>query len=110
MSPLVENSIEKIVASMSVNEAVMRIVVFGSQAHGLANATSDLDVLVIENTRFKEGHTRRMELSRLRQALRGIEMPVDLLLYSQEEVDRFKDSLNHVVAQALHHGKVVYER
>ncbi len=110
MSPVIEDTISRIVREMVKRDTVRCIIVFGSQARGDASLDSDLDLLVVEDQSFGVGSDRRAELSQLRKALRGIEMPVDLLLYSQDEMDRWAGSLNHVVAMALKEGKVIYER
>jgi hypothetical protein len=47
---------------------------------------------------------------RLRQVLRPFRVPVDVLVYSQEDVDYWRDSLNYVLARALREGRVMYER
>ena len=37
-------------------------------------------------------------------------IPADILLYSQQEVEHWKGSRNHVVARALKEGRVIYEQ
>lgn len=52
-----------------------RVILFGSHARGEAGPDSDLDFLVIE----RELPSRRAEFVRLRRALRGLGMPVDVI-------------------------------
>ena len=47
---------------------------------------------------------------RLYQALAGFHVPADVLVYSRDDVDYWRDSLNHVLARALREGKVLYAR
>ena len=49
-------------------------------------------------------------MARLYKALAGFVIPADILVYSREDVEYWRDSLNHVLARALREGKVVYER
>lgn len=42
-------------------------------------------------------------------ALSDIRGPKDLLVYSEDEVARWRDTSNHVVARALREGEVLYE-
>ena len=41
---------------------------------------------------------------------RSVEAAADLLVYSREELERFRNSKNHIIAQALKKGKVLYAR
>ncbi len=81
-----------------------RIILFGSHARGDASEESDLDLLVIE------AHVpdRAREMVRLRRALRPLRIPVDVLVYSTEDVARWGDQPGSALYAALHEGKVVY--
>ena len=87
-----------------------RIVLFGSRARGDARPDSDLDLLVVSRDPFTPHHRRQDELRRIRQALRSCRLPVDVLLYSRDEIDAWRQSPNHVIAQSLREGVTVYER
>jgi len=41
---------------------------------------------------------------------RASRVAADLLVYSTEDVDYWRDSLNHVLARALREGTVLFER
>ena len=49
-------------------------------------------------------------MNRLYKALSGFRPPTDILVFSQQDVEYWRDSLNHVLARALREGKVLYER
>jgi uncharacterized protein len=85
-----------------------KIVLFGSFARGDASATSDLDLMIIDSKPFNETRNRLTEMARIWHLLRGFGLPIDILLYSMDEVDRWKNSINHVIARALREGKVLY--
>lgn len=81
-----------------------RIILFGSHARGDARPDSDLDFLVIE----AKVEDRAKEMVRLRRALRPLRIPVDILVYSSEDVARWGDQPGSALYWALREGKVVY--
>jgi len=90
-----------------------RIILFGSRARGEAGPDSDVDLLVVEDQPFDPatpGQDRSARWARLERSLRGCRVPVDLLLYTAAEVEYWRDSINHVVYDALSEGRVLNER
>lgn len=87
-----------------------QIILFGSRARGNSNADSDIDLVVVEPAPFGEGRDRRAETARLYRALAFFDTPTDLLVYSSDEMEYWRDSLNHVLARALREGRLLYER
>jgi len=86
------------------------IVLFGSWARGHAGADSDLDLLIVEPEPFTPHRSRRRELQRVRRALSRFRVPKDLLVYSSDEVARWRRSAGHVIGRAFREGRVLYER
>ena len=86
------------------------IILFGSRARGDARPDSDVDLLVVEKDPFSPQRSRRKEAARLYMALRGLAVSKDILLYSQDEFDHWKNSLNHVVGKAHREGRVLHGR
>lgn len=80
-----------------------RVFLFGSHARGEAGPHSDVDFLVIE----PHVAGRHAEMVRLRRALRGLESPVDVIVYSEEQADRFGRTWGHVVRHALEEGRLL---
>ena len=107
---LLEQMVEKIVAEVDPEQ----IILFGSRARGDARAGSDVDLVVVESEPFGQERSKRLEAARLYRTLSGflVSKRLDILdsLYSRDEVDYWRDSLNHVLARALREGRVLYER
>jgi predicted nucleotidyltransferase len=82
-----------------------RVLVFGSQARGDASAVSDLDFLVIE----REVANRAGEMVRLRDALPPLGVPVDVVVLSEEQVNKWARVKGTMVRAALDEGRLVAE-
>ena len=86
------------------------IILFGSRARGEARADSDVDLLVIDKEPFSPQRSRRKEVARLQMALRELPFSKDILLYSREEFEHWRNSLNHLVGRAGREGRVLHGR
>jgi predicted nucleotidyltransferase len=86
------------------------IILFGSRARGDARPDSDVDLLIVETEPFSPQRSRRKEAARLYIALKGLAISKDLLLYSRDEFEQWKNSMNHVVGRAVREGKVLHGR
>jgi predicted nucleotidyltransferase len=81
-----------------------RVILFGSHARGGATRYSDLDFLVIE----PEVQSRHAEAVRLRRSLRGLLVPVDVIVASNGQVDQWGDVRGTVIHAALSEGRVLH--
>jgi predicted nucleotidyltransferase len=81
-----------------------KIVLFGSAARGTMGPHSDVDLLVIKRGRFSR---TRVENAIYRE-LRGASAPVDAIVVTPEEVERYGAAPWLVIHPALREGKVVY--
>lgn len=85
-----------------------QIILFGSRAGQYYKPDSDIDLLVVSRMPFDENHNRHKEIVRILHALKNIAIPIDVLLYSHDEIEYWRDSINHVIPNALREGKVLY--
>ena len=110
MIPVTNALIGKMVQAIVDEVEPEQVILFGSRARGDARESSDIDLIVVEAEPFGPRRSRHKELVRLYHALAGFRVPADVLVYSHEDIDYWRDSLNHVLARALREGKVLYER
>jgi len=83
----------------------VRIILFGSHARGDAGRDSDMDLLVVE----RDVPDRYAEMVRLHRALRGLILPVDILVIGEREFGEWADTPGSVYCAARREGKVLYE-
>lgn len=87
-----------------------QIVLFGSRATGQSNDNSDVDLLIIEREPFGLQRSRLEEITRLEMELGRLPLSTDLLVYSLDELSRWRNSKRHVIGRALREGQVLYVR
>ena len=103
---LLDRMVRAIVAEVDPEQVIL----FGSRARGDARADSDVDLIVVEAEPFGPERNRHREMVRLYHALAGFRVGIDVLVYSQDDVEYWRDSLNHVLARALREGRTLYRR
>jgi predicted nucleotidyltransferase len=82
-----------------------KIIVFGSYARGDVHQGSDLDLVIIKNT--KDKFLRRMD--RIIDLCDG-EITVEPLIYTEAEFKKMLNEGNDFLETVSKEGKVVYER
>jgi predicted nucleotidyltransferase len=75
----------------------LAVLPFGSRTKGLATSDSDLDLLVV----VPDAQATNATWQRLRTALTGIDIPIDLLLYSATEANKWARVPSNPVSEAL---------
>jgi len=86
------------------------IIMFGSRARGENRPDADLDLIVIQSEPFEEEIKRFKEIEKLYLALYHFDVPKDILVYGKDELQKFRNSLNHILAEGLKEGRVLYEK
>lgn len=81
------------------------MILFGSAARGKRNEDSDVDLLVVAD----RVESRHRDLVRLNRTLARLQVDVDVVLYSEDEVDDWRHVVGHVINEALVDGIVVYD-
>jgi predicted nucleotidyltransferase len=83
-----------------------KIILFGSFAKGTEHDDSDIDILVISDhekdlPRTKRGFNLRLKLAVMKK-------PIDIIFYSQEDLDRWKNIRQSFCATLLREGITIY--
>jgi len=82
-----------------------RIYLFGSHAAGNAEPDSDVDLLaVVPNT---EKSLREIAIEG-RKSLWDIEIPLDLIVCTKLQFDKFRDVKNSIMNEAFCFGRIIY--
>lgn len=82
------------------------MILFGSYISGNINKNSDLDFLVVTGDDIVNP---RKESIRIRRSLKGIFMPIDILVVPESKLDKLAKAPGLIYREALTKGKVVYE-
>jgi predicted nucleotidyltransferase len=99
---LMDEIIRRIVETISPQ----KVILFGSQSRGDARPESDLDLLVIADST----QPRHCRSAPLYGALSDILVPMDILVYSPEEVKEWSEVRQAFVTTAIREGRVLYEK
>jgi len=81
-----------------------RIILFGSAARGQMGTNTDIDLLVVKRGPF-DYHKLMGEIY---VHLHGVGRPVDVVLVTPEQLEKYRHSSCLVIAPALEEGKEVY--
>ena len=109
-TPVDDALLQRMTAALVEAADPEQVILFGSHARGEAGPESDIDLIVVETEPFGPERARFAEALRLWRTLDGFRVAADVLVYSRDEVEYWRDSLNHVLARALREGRVLYER
>jgi len=81
-----------------------RVILFGSYGRGDADAGSDLDLMVIK----PHVVNKYTEMIRLHEAVGSIGVGVDVLVYSDAEIEERRDWCTSPIYWALREGRTLY--
>jgi predicted nucleotidyltransferase len=101
---ITEDEIEEMARRIVAEVDPVKVILFGSRANGIAQAGSDVDLLVIQRDPVSE----REEAARLRGLLRDYRVPIDIVVVGQAFAERYWDIPGSVLYPAFREGKVLY--
>jgi len=100
-----EETLKKATQRLAESFNPKKIILFGSQAKGMADKHSDVDLLVICSIRGN----RRTLMVAMDRALRGLGFARDIFVLTPEEFERDRHIPGTVARPAWQEGKVIYE-
>jgi predicted nucleotidyltransferase len=83
----------------------VRVILFGSRARGDAGRDSDVDMMVVE----ADVQDATREACRLNSVLRGLLMPVDVVVVARSKFEYWRDTPGNIYFEAAQDGKCLYE-
>ncbi len=83
-----------------------KLILFGSYVRGNMNLNSDLDILVVTGDDIENP---RKESVRIRRALKGIVMSMDILVVPESKLEELTNVPGLIYREAMRDGEVVYE-
>jgi uncharacterized protein len=83
-----------------------KIILFGSHARGEAGPDSDADLLVVMDL----SGSKLEKAAEIDASLCGVMMPVDIIVATPAEVEKYRNLIGTIIRPALREGKVLYER
>jgi predicted nucleotidyltransferase len=95
-----------VVARIVETAAPAKVILFGSYTRGTLHPHSDLDIMVVMND--NSVHPRK-ESVRIRRALKGIMMPMDIVVVSLEKLAEYSETPGLIYREALRTGRIVYD-
>jgi len=101
-----ESAIRQAVDRIATRFHPDKIILFGSRARGEGGLNSDADLLVV----MPVDGSKRQQAVQIDLALEGIPIPIDLIVVTPEEVEKYRETIGTIIREALREGKVLYER
>lgn len=98
-----QNTIQEVTRRIVDIASPQRIVLFGSAVRGKMTVDSDLDILVI----MRGPVHRRQMAQKIYRNLHGVDLPVDVVVVTEEDVARSQDGFS-IIRPAMEEGQVIY--
>lgn len=101
---LTQTEIDKLIQRIVTRIQPQKVMIFGSYAKGTATIKSDLDIFVIKETELPMANRADDLAPMLSHAL----IPVDVHIYTPEEVEEYSQEPFSFVSSILKSGKTVF--
>jgi predicted nucleotidyltransferase len=81
-----------------------KVLLFGSASRGEMHRDSDIDILVV----VPSGTHRRKTAQKIYRNLIGVGFAADIIVVTEDDIERYKDNESMIIQPALKEGKVLY--
>ena len=99
---IIDQIVQKIVDQVNP----LQVILFGSYARGMPATDSDLDLFVVVESNLP----RHKRSAKIRLLFSPAPCPLDILVYTPQEVENCSGVVNHIVTNVMTTGKILYER
>ena len=103
---IIEKKLDEIVHRIVETAHPLKIILFGSAVRGEMGVNSDLDILAV----VPSGVHRRNTARAIYRSLIGVGFAVDIVVATEEDIERHKDNIGMVIKPALEEGRSLYAK
>ena len=100
LDKIIQDTLGRILSVVSPKQVFL----FGSAARGNLHDNSDIDLLVV----VPNGTHRRKTAQSIYRNLVGLSFAADIVVVTEEDVDKYRDAEGWVIREALAEGILVY--
>lgn len=100
LNDILTETVRRIVESVHPKQ----IILFGSAIRGELGPDSDLDFLII----IPSGGHRRRTAQTIYRKLIGVGFAADIIVVTEDDIEKFGDNIGMVIRPALQEGKILY--
>jgi predicted nucleotidyltransferase len=101
-----EAAIREAVERIATRFHPLKVILYGSRARGEGGPDSDADLLVV----MPVNGSKRQQAVQMDLALEGIPIPIDLIVVTPEELEKYRETNGSIIREAMREGRVLYER
>jgi predicted nucleotidyltransferase len=105
MTNTIKSQLDQVIQRLVKEFKPNKIILFGSHAWGTPDADSDIDILVIVSA-SDIPPTRRASLAY--RTLQGLKIPIEVIVSTQKEIDRYRSVPASLTRKILEKGQVIY--
>ena len=102
---IADEKLAQVISRLAEHIRPDKIILFGSYAWGSPTEDSDIDLFIIVEESAKQAYRRAQDVYRI---LRGLSVPVEVLVYTRAEVERARKVATSLTAKVLAEGRVLY--
>ena len=104
LAPDLDPDVARVVRRVVEEVDPLRVVLFGSRASGTAGPDSDVDLLIV----VPDGNRPLTVMGLLYERITGVGVPVDYVVATPSQLERYGQSVGYIYREALLHGRNVY--
>ena len=101
---MADSKVDRLIGEVVKRVNPLRIVLFGSAARKESGQQSDIDLLVV----MPDGTHRRQTAQKLYREIKGLAVPFDIVVATEQDLAKHKDNDGLIYENALKEGIEVY--